>query len=145
MLASQSLGRADAVEHRHVQVEQDRVGLVLGDGGERLLAVGDGGDDLEIGDHIEHHLQPLADDRLVVGDHDPQAFGVCRDPLRSSRHPGLHDPAVADRAGVELAVDQPQPFVHAGETVAAGGVGMLGHRARPGAAFSTRSSTPVSV
>ena len=51
---------------------------MLGDGGEGLFAVGDGGDDLQIGDHIEHHLQPFADDGLVVGDHDPQAFGVGR-------------------------------------------------------------------
>ena len=29
MLAIQPLGRADSVEHRHVEVEQDRVGLVL--------------------------------------------------------------------------------------------------------------------
>ena len=46
MLASQPLGGADAVEHGHVEVEQDRVGFVLVDRGEGLLAVGDGGDDL---------------------------------------------------------------------------------------------------
>jgi hypothetical protein len=76
MLARQPLGRADAVEHRHVQVEEDRVGLVLGDRGERLLTVGDRGDDLEVGHHVEHHLQPLADDRLIVCDHDSQTVGA---------------------------------------------------------------------
>ncbi len=78
MLASQPLGRADAVEHWHVEVQQDRVGLVPGDCGDRLFAVGDGGDHLDVGDHVEHHLQSLAYDGLVVGDHDPQTLLVRR-------------------------------------------------------------------
>jgi hypothetical protein len=41
MVAGQPLGRADAVERRHVEIERDRVRPMFSDRGERLLAVGD--------------------------------------------------------------------------------------------------------
>jgi hypothetical protein len=48
----------------------------LGNGAKRLLAVGDRGDDLQVGHHVEHHLQALAHDGLIVCDHDSQTVGV---------------------------------------------------------------------
>ena len=53
-----------------MEVEENRVGVVLGDGRERLLAVGNRGHDLEVGHHAEQHLQTVAHDRLIVCDHD---------------------------------------------------------------------------
>jgi hypothetical protein len=46
-------GGLDAVYHRHVEVEENRVGLVLGNEVDGLPAVGGGGDDLDVGEKPE--------------------------------------------------------------------------------------------
>jgi len=51
-----------------VQVEQDRVGLLLGHQGQRLLAVRGGADHVDAGQSAEQEHQALADAGLVVGD-----------------------------------------------------------------------------
>ena len=73
--AVEAAGGADAVKHGHVQVEQDRVGLVLGHQVERLLAVGGGADHVDAGQPAEQQDQTLADAGLVVGDDDAQRPG----------------------------------------------------------------------
>ena len=72
MLGDEAAGGADAVEHGHVQVEQDRVGLVLGHQRQGLLAVGGGADHVDAGQPAEQQDQALADAGLVVGDDDAQ-------------------------------------------------------------------------
>ena len=64
------LGRRQPVQHRHLDVEDDQVGtqrLRLVDG---LLAVTDLGDD-RVPLLLEHLLEVEADERLVLGDEDP--------------------------------------------------------------------------
>jgi len=73
MLGDEAAGGADAVEHGHVQVEQDRVGLVLGHQGQGLLAVGGGADHVDAGQPAQQQDQALADAGLVVGDGDGRA------------------------------------------------------------------------
>jgi hypothetical protein len=62
----------DAVEHGHVEVEKDHVGMLAGDGFEGRLAVGRGGDHLDVGEQAEQHDESFAHAGLVVGDDDPQ-------------------------------------------------------------------------
>jgi hypothetical protein len=75
MLGGEDLGGGGAVEDRHVQVEQDRVGLVLGDKVDGLLPVGCCGDDLDAGRHAEQQDEAFPHAGLVVGDDDPQNGG----------------------------------------------------------------------
>ena len=67
--ARDPLGRGDAVEDRHLDVEDDQVGPVLLGQLDRLVAVAGLADDVValLGEHLgEVH----ADQRLVLGDHD---------------------------------------------------------------------------
>ncbi len=68
VLGDQAAGGADAVQHRHVQVEQDRVRAVLGHLGDGLLAVGGRPDHLDAGQAAQQQDQALAHAGLVVGD-----------------------------------------------------------------------------
>src|SRR5262249_51188757 len=72
LLGHEPPGCADAVEHGHVQVKQDRVGLVLGYQVQRLLAVRSGADHVNAGQPAEQQYQALADAGLIVGDDDAQ-------------------------------------------------------------------------
>ena len=72
MLGREPASGADAVKHGHVQVEQDRVGLVLGHQFKRLLAVGGGADHVNARQPAEQQDQTLADAGLVIGDDDAQ-------------------------------------------------------------------------
>ena len=72
MLGDEPAGGADAVEHRHVQVEQDRVGLVLGHQLQRLFAVRGRADHVDAGQAAEQQDKALADAGLVVGDDEAQ-------------------------------------------------------------------------
>jgi hypothetical protein len=71
----QPAGGLGAVEHGHVEVEQDHVGVGPGSEFECLLAVGRGGDDLEIGEQAKQQDKSFADGGVVVGDDDPQRRG----------------------------------------------------------------------
>ena len=55
-----------------MQVEQDRVGLVLGHQFQRLFAVRGGANHVDAGQTAEQQDQALPDAGLVVGDDDPQ-------------------------------------------------------------------------
>jgi hypothetical protein len=67
-----------------VQVEQDRVGLVLGHEPQRLLPVGGGTDHLDVVVPAEQQDQALAHARLVIGDDDAQRSGG-----RGTRHDAM--------------------------------------------------------
>ena len=70
MLTGKPARGLDAVEHRHVQVEQDRVGTGLADDLQGLLAVGGRTDHLYVGQQVEQHDESFPHARLVVGDDD---------------------------------------------------------------------------
>ena len=77
-------GRFDPRAPRHAHVHQHDVGhqvLRLLDG---LLAVGRLPDELEVVLVAEDHLEPPAEQRMVVDDHHPESFSV-----PALRHPGL--------------------------------------------------------
>ena len=67
---AQALQRADAVEPRHHEVEQDHVGVGARGGVDRGLAVAGLGDDLDVVLEVEERAQALAHDRVVVGEQD---------------------------------------------------------------------------
>ncbi len=75
---------------------------------EHLLAVGGLADDFDVGLGFEHHLQPGAHERLVVGDDDADA----------QRKPRTNAEAAAGhRARVELAAEQRGALAHADDSV----------------------------
>ena len=55
---------------RHPDVQDDEVGIVLGDRGQQPVASPERGDDLVSG-VLEQSPEPLAQQHLVLGDHDP--------------------------------------------------------------------------
>jgi hypothetical protein len=63
-----ALDRGHAVDARQPHVHQHDLGLEILDGLERLLAVGDLADDLEVVHLAEQEVESLADDRVVVDD-----------------------------------------------------------------------------
>ena len=65
--------RLDPVELRHPDVHQDHVRLELGRQAHRLVAVLGLADDLEIVASLDDQPEAAADERLVVGDQDPDA------------------------------------------------------------------------
>jgi hypothetical protein len=71
-LVEDSPRRLDAVETRHLHVQQGEVGLRAPRERDRLLAVLGLGDDLEAG-ALEQVLEVEANDRLVFGDENPHA------------------------------------------------------------------------
>ena len=76
MTAGRSCGvqareHAEAVEARHLHVEQDQVGLLLGDRLDRLEAVAALADDLDVRLVLQPVAHPLAGQRLVVHDQSP--------------------------------------------------------------------------
>jgi RNA polymerase sigma factor (sigma-70 family) len=68
----------------HVQVEQDRVGLVFGDQLQRLLPVRGGTDHVDVGQAAEQQDEALAHAALVIGDDDAQRPGRLAE--RDGRH-----------------------------------------------------------
>src|SRR5262252_4302238 len=72
MLGGQPADGADAVQDRHVQVEQDRVGLMLGHKFKGLLPIRGGADHLDAGQPAEQQHQALAHAGLVISDDDAQ-------------------------------------------------------------------------
>ena len=62
----QALDHREAVEARHLDVEEDEIGLVGLDRADRLAAVRAGVDDLDILMRLEAELQPLDGERFVV-------------------------------------------------------------------------------
>ena len=62
---------AEAVESRHLDVEQGDVGADLEGRGHDLVAAGDVRDDLEIKLEAQQRDDRAADERLVLGDEDP--------------------------------------------------------------------------
>ena len=103
-LRGDGLGRGDAVELGHLDVEDDQVGPVLAGQRDRGLAVAGLADDLEVllGQHLgEVH----ADERLVLGDDDaaPRPAGVrlarrgaARTARTARRHGGADGAAAGD-------------------------------------------------
>ncbi len=73
--AIRQLGGGDAVQPRHLDVEDDQVGPELSGHRHGLLAVGGfPGDGVAL--LLEHLLQVQADQRLVLGDEDPAGGNV---------------------------------------------------------------------
>ncbi|MCO5614894.1 hypothetical protein L7F22_069179 [Adiantum nelumboides] len=64
-------GRGDAVGAGHADVHEDDVRVVLAGRGDGLCAVGGLGDDVQVGLRAEQRAEPGADERLVVGEQDP--------------------------------------------------------------------------
>ena len=74
--APQALERADAVEPRHHEVEQDHVRVGARGGVDGGLAVAGLGDDLDVVLEVEERAQALAHDRVVVGEQDADHAGT---------------------------------------------------------------------
>ena len=62
----QPLDHRKAVEARHLDVEEDEIGLVGLDRSDRLAPVRAGVDDLDVVMRLQAQLQPLDGERLVV-------------------------------------------------------------------------------
>ena len=72
MRGANPAGGTDAVTARHAQVGEQDVRGVLGDHRDGLVAVAGRADDLDAGQQPQQGDQPVADDRLVVGEHHAQ-------------------------------------------------------------------------
>ena len=90
-------GGLQAVDPGHPDVEQHDVGLLLLDHRDGLLAVRGLADDIDVLGHVEVAAQALTDERVVVGNEDPDAhalppdgrlLGKCAFHPRGCRHPG---------------------------------------------------------
>ena len=118
VLAREAPARFDAVQDRHVEVHQHRVGLEAGDEVDRFLPVGGGADDLYVWEEYvweeyvweepEHEHEPLSDGGLVVGHHDPERrrlapwpahWGTCAvtTHLPPPSGPASNEPAIRSR------------------------------------------------
>ena len=71
------LGRGDAVEPGHLDVEDRQIGLVFTDEIDRLVTTTALGDDL-VALLLEHLLEIEADDGFVFSDHDTRGHGCSR-------------------------------------------------------------------
>ena len=71
-------GRLEPVEARHPDVHQDDVGSVPPGEPDGRLAVGGLGDDVDIRLGLEDHPEAGPDQRLVVGDEDPESAARSR-------------------------------------------------------------------
>ena len=106
----QPLDHRKAVEARHLDVEEDEIGLVGLDRADRLAAVRAGVDDLDVVMRLQPQLQALDGQRLVVdqdgadghfgssvfdlvGDFDDNAEAPCRSPSVSRNGGRRHRPA----------------------------------------------------
>ena len=67
----QSLNDRKAVKTRHLDVEEDQIGLVGLDLADRLAAVGGGGDDLDVVMRLQPKLQALGGQRFVIDQNGP--------------------------------------------------------------------------
>jgi hypothetical protein len=76
VLLGQQAGRLGAVEDRHVQVQEDGIGVVFAGEVEGFSAVGCSGDDLDVVEQAEHQHQAFADAGLVVGHDDAERPGA---------------------------------------------------------------------
>ena len=63
--------RFHAVHGRHPVVHEHHVRVVLERGGYRGGAVPDRGDDLDVAAHPEQELESIAEDVVVLDEHDP--------------------------------------------------------------------------
>jgi hypothetical protein len=72
VLCGQPSGGLGPVQEGHVQVEKDRVRVLVRDELERFFAVGCRADNLDIGEQAEEQHKAFADAGLVVGHDDPQ-------------------------------------------------------------------------
>ena len=90
-LALDQRGRGDAVEARHAHVHQHDVGGRDRQRLDRLAAVGRLADDGHVGLGVDHELEAVADQRLVVGDEDADHdAGIA---ARTSKPPSGRGPA----------------------------------------------------
>ena len=74
-LLQDARGRPRTVEHRHPQVHQHDVGPGGERESDRLLAVRGLAHDLEVVEQPEQGDEPVAHERLIVGDEDPDHEG----------------------------------------------------------------------
>ena len=81
------LSGADAVEDRHLDVEDDEIGAVLVGEGDGSLAVAGFTDDLPAL-FFEHLLEIESDQRLVLGEDDPARGAGCVGAGHPSSLPG---------------------------------------------------------
>src|SRR3546814_6742956 len=86
--SSDLLNHGKAVETRHLDVEEDEIGLVGLDRADRLAAIGAGLDDLDILMLFQAQLQPLDGKRLVV--HQDRADGHFGSDRKSTRTNSSH-------------------------------------------------------
>ena len=69
----QALDHRKAIETRHLDVQEDQVGLVGLDRPDRFAAVGGGGDYFDVVVSLQAKLQPLRRERLVIDQDGPDA------------------------------------------------------------------------
>jgi hypothetical protein len=69
-------GGLEAVEHRHLNVHERDVRAVLGGQCDRMLLVGGLGDHLDVVFCLEQRPDAAADQRLVIGQQDPDQDGA---------------------------------------------------------------------
>ena len=86
-------GRADAVEHRHPDVDEQHVGTRELDLADRALAVLGLPHHLDAVDGRQQGSQATADDRVVVGDHDSDRHA----PMMAARLPSAPGKFFPDR------------------------------------------------
>ena len=108
---AQALERADAVQARHHEVEQDHVGVGARGGVHGDLAVARLGHDLDVVLEVEERAQPLADHRVVVGEQDADHAGISSRTVVPSPSVGgdLQRPAELGRALLHRRQPEPLP------------------------------------
>ena len=119
-LVGQAAGEQDAVELRHGNVDHRHVRPRLADEPQRGRAVGGVADELEIALRRDQVAQSGEDDRMVVGEDDPDR-GAHATILSDSigMRANIVVPAPADDFDLDLAADQRQTLAHAGEAQSA--------------------------
>ena len=102
-------GRGEAVEPGHLDVEQRDVGPVFEHRGHDLVAAPDLGHDLEVVLERQQRDERGADERLVVGDQQPDRHGTAT---------AIRQPPPRHRAGLDGAADRGDALAQPGDAVA---------------------------
>ena len=112
------LGCLDAVHARHADVHDDHVGAGVPGELDRLGSGSGLAGHVDVGCLLDQHAQARADQRLVVGQDDPDGH---RAGAGSGQPGGDAEAAAGARAGREVAAEQRGALAHAGDPVAGPG------------------------